>query len=57
MSETGHTQTGMGRATAAAAARPTCPTATAAADPPEDPPAVLVVSHGLTVVPHSLLKV
>lgn len=42
---------------AAAAAWPTCPTATAAAEPPEDPPAVLVVSQGLTVVPHSLLKV
>lgn len=33
----------------------TCPTATAAAEPPDDPPGVLLVSQGLRVVPNSSL--
>jgi type II secretory pathway component PulL len=33
----------------------TCPTATAAAEPPDEPPAVLLVSQGVTVVPNSSL--
>lgn len=35
----------------------TCPTASAAADPPDDPPTVFVVSQGLSVVPYSWLYV
>ncbi len=31
-----------------------CPAASAAAKPPEDPPAVLRVSHGLRVAPNTL---
>lgn len=36
---------------------PTCPTATAAAEPPDEPPAVLLVSHGVYVVPNTSLYV
>src|SRR5207248_3292813 len=35
----------------------TTPAATAAADPPLDPPGVRVGSHGLRVVPHALVWV
>src|SRR5207302_10253752 len=35
----------------------TMPLATAAADPPLEPPGVLVGSHGLRVVPHALVCV
>jgi hypothetical protein len=35
----------------------TWPTATAAADPPDEPPGVLLVSQGLSVVPKSALYV
>src|SRR5207249_8689705 len=35
----------------------TCPLASAAAEPPEEPPQVRVVSHGLRVSPNTSLKV
>jgi hypothetical protein len=38
-------------------ARDTQPAATAAAEPPEEPPGVRPVSQGLRVIPHSGLSV